>query len=274
MLSRRTTLKAAAGMAALFTGLAPARAGNLLRGRLTQGALLRGRTDPAASVTLDARPIRVSPEGHFAFGLAWDRKEAGLLSIRRPGGESQDQALTPIPREYKVQRINGLPGKYVDPPKDMLDRIARENALVAAARALDTNASFFADEFIWPVRGTQTGIYGSQRILNGTPRQPHFGIDIAAPEGAPIAAPVSATVALAEPDLYYTGGTVILDHGHGVSSSYLHMSRLDVKIGDTVRQGDVIGAIGKTGRATGPHLCLRLNWFQVRLDPALVLPAA
>lgn len=274
MLSRRMTLKAAAGMAALVTGLAPARADNLLRGRITQGALLRGRTDPAATVTLDATPIRVSPEGHFAFGLAWDRKEAGKLSIRLPGGESRDQELSPIPREYKVQRINGLPGKYVDPPKDVLDRIARENALVAAARARDTNASFFADEFIWPVRGPQTGIYGSQRILNGTPRQPHFGIDIAAPEGAPIAAPVSATVALAEPDLYYTGGTVILDHGHGVSSSYLHMSRLDVKNGDTVRQGDVIGAIGKTGRATGPHLCLRLNWFQVRLDPALVLPAA
>lgn len=273
MFSRRTTLKAAAGLAAVFSGLAPARASDRLRGSITQGALLRGRTDPQASVTLDGKPVRVSPEGHFAFGFAWDRKEAGLLSIRLPNGESRQHPLSPIPREYRVQRINGLPGKYVDPPKEVLDRIAQENVRVAAARARDTQSNFFADEFTWPVSGPQTGVYGSQRILNGTPRQPHFGIDIAVPEGTPIAAPVGAIVALAEPDLYFTGGTVILDHGHGVSTSYLHMSRLDVKTGDTVRQGDVIGAVGKTGRATGPHLCLRLNWFQVRLDPALVLPA-
>jgi murein DD-endopeptidase MepM/ murein hydrolase activator NlpD len=284
MLSRRTTLKAAAGLAALFSGLAPVQAspmqaipvqaGNVLRGRITQGALLRGSTDPSATVTLDGTPVRVSPEGHFAFGLAWDRKDASLLSIRPKGGESQELHLSPIPREYKVQRINGLPGKYVDPPKDVLDRIAQENARVAAARARDTQSSAFADEFLWPVKGPLTGVYGSQRILNGVPRQPHFGLDIAAGEGTPIMAPVGAVVALAEPDLYYTGGTVILDHGHGVSSSYLHMSRIDVKSGDQVRQGDVIGAIGMTGRATGPHLCLRLNWFQVRLDPSLVLPAA
>lgn len=273
MLSRRTTLKAAAGLAAVFAGLTPVQASNLLRGRITQGALLRGRTDPQASVTLDGKPVRVSPEGHFAFGLAWDRSEAGLLSIRLPSGETQEQALSPIAREYKVQRINGLPGKYVDPPKDVLDRIAQENARVAAARARDTQSSAFADEFQWPVKGPLTGVYGSQRILNGVPRQPHFGLDIAAGEGTPIVAPVGAVVALAEPDLYYTGGTVILDHGHGVSSSYLHMSRLDVKQGDQVDKGDIIGAIGMTGRATGPHLCLRLNWFQVRLDPSLVLPA-
>jgi murein DD-endopeptidase MepM/ murein hydrolase activator NlpD len=185
-----------------------------------------------------------------------------------------EQSLTPEPRDYRIQRIDGLPEKFVDPPKEVLDRIARETALVDAARARDTGASWFSDAFMWPVKGPLTGVYGSQRILNGVPKRPHFGLDIAAGEGKPIVAPVGAVVALAEPDLYFTGGTVILDHGHGVSSSYLHMSRIDVKAGDTVKQGDVIGAIGKTGRATGPHLCLRLNWFQVRLDPALVLPAA
>ncbi len=271
-LSRRTTLKAAAGLAALFVGLRRAQAADLLQGRITQGALLRGRTDPAASVVVDGKPVRLSPEGRFAFGLAYDRKEPALLSVSVPGAPPLEQSLTPAPREYRIQRIDGLPEKFVDPPKEVLDRIARENALVDAARARDTEASWFADEFVWPVKGPLTGVYGSQRILNGVPKRPHFGLDIAAGEGKPIVAPVGAGVALAEPDLYFTGGTGILDHGHGVSSSYLHMSRIDVKPGDTVKQGDVIGAIGKTGRATGPHLCLRLNWFQVRLDPGLVLP--
>jgi len=122
------------------------------------------------------------------------------------------------------------------------------------------------------VSGPTTGVYGSQRILNGVPKRPHFGVDIAAPEGRPIKAPVGAIVAMAEEDLYYTGGTMILDHGHGVSTSYLHMSRLDAKVGDRVAKGDVIGLVGKTGRATGPHLCWRLNWFAERLDAALVVP--
>ncbi len=274
MLSRRTTLKAAVGMAALFMGMPGAQAADLLRGRVTQGALLRGRTDPDATITLDGKPVRLSPEGHFAFGFSYDRKEAARLSVRLPGAEPMEQSLAPQPRDYKVQRIDGLPEKFVDPPKEVLDRIAREAAVVDAARNRDTDASWFADDFQWPVKGPVTGVYGSQRILNGVPKRPHFGVDIAAGEGKSIVAPVGAIVAMAEPDLYFTGGTVILDHGHGVSSSYLHMSRIDVKPGDRVSKGDVIGAIGKTGRATGPHLCLRLNWFQVRLDPALVLPAA
>jgi murein DD-endopeptidase MepM/ murein hydrolase activator NlpD len=146
--------------------------------------------------------------------------------------------------------------------------------LIGSARAIDTDEAWFAGEFDWPVKGPMTGVYGSQRILNGVPKRPHFGVDIAAGEGTPIHAPIGSIVAMAEPDLYFTGGTVILDHGRGVSSSYLHMSRLDVKVGDRLAKGDVIGAIGKTGRATGPHLCWRLNWFQERLDAALVVPHA
>lgn len=274
ILNRRSALQAAAGLAAIFSGLSPARAEDLLRGEITQGALLRGRTDPRADVVFDGKALRVSPEGHFALGFAWDRKEPARLAIRIPGAAPLEQDLRPAQREYRIQRIDGLPDKYVDPPAEVLERIARDNALIDAARSRDTQASWFADAFAWPVKGPLTGVFGSQRILNGEPRRPHFGLDIAAGEGKPIASPVGAIVAMAEPDLYFTGGTVILDHGHGVSSSYLHMSRIDVKPGDRLAQGDVIGAIGKTGRATGPHLCWRLNWFKERLDPALVVPKA
>lgn len=273
-LNRRHALQAAAGLAAIFTGLSPARAEGLLRGEVTQGALLRGRTDPRAEVVFDGKRLRLSAEGHFALGFAWDRTTPARLAVRVPGAEPLEQDLTPTTREYRIQRIDGLPDKYVDPPPEVLERIARDNALIDAARSRDTEVTWFADAFAWPVKGPITGVFGSQRILNGAPRRPHFGLDIAAGEGKPIASPVGAIVAMAEPDLYFTGGTVILDHGHGVSSSYLHMSRIDVKVGDRVGQGDVIGAIGKTGRATGPHLCWRLNWFKERLDPALVVPKA
>jgi murein DD-endopeptidase MepM/ murein hydrolase activator NlpD len=175
-------------------------------------------------------------------------------------------------RDYKIQRINGLPEKYVEPPASVLKRIERDNRLIGAARARDTDEAWFADDFAWPVKGPVTGVYGSRRILNGVEKRPHYGVDIAVGTGTPIKAPVGAIVAMADPDLYFTGGTVILDHGHGVSTSYLHMSRIDVKVGDRVEKGATIGAVGATGRATGPHLCWRLNWFADRLDAALVVP--
>jgi murein DD-endopeptidase MepM/ murein hydrolase activator NlpD len=256
MLNRRSTLQAGLGLAALFSGLSPAYAADLLRGRITQGALIRGKTLPEAKIRLDGKQIRPSAAGNFAFGFAYDRKDAAVLRIELPDGEPIEQTLKPTIREYRVQKIN------------------RDNALIGAARSRDTEEDWFAEEFAWPVKGPLTGVFGSQRILNGVPKRPHFGLDIAAPEGKPLSAPINAIVSMAEPDLYFTGGTVILDHGHGVSSSYLHMSRIDVKVGDRLKKGDVFGAVGKTGRATGPHLCWRLNWFQERLDPELVLPAA
>jgi murein DD-endopeptidase MepM/ murein hydrolase activator NlpD len=154
----------------------------------------------------------------------------------------------------------------------VMKRIERDNHLIGVARARDTDEDWFAEDFGWPVKGPLTGFYGSQRILNGVPKRPHYGLDIAAGEGTAIHAPLGAIVSMAEKDMYFTGGTVILDHGRGVSTSYLHMSRLDVKVGDRLAKGDPIGAIGHTGRATGPHLCWRLNWFAERLDPALVVP--
>ena len=159
----------------------------------------------------------------------------------------------------------------VTPPPELLARIREEGAIVRAARAFDTAETHLFAPFAWPARGPISGVYGSQRVLNGEPRQPHFGVDIAAPEGTPVRAPAGGEIRLAEVDLYYSGGTVILDHGHGLSSTFLHMSRVDVAVGQRVAQGEVIGAIGATGRVTGAHLDWRMNWFERRLDPALLV---
>jgi murein DD-endopeptidase MepM/ murein hydrolase activator NlpD len=270
---RRDVLTGGLSLATLAVIGMPARATDAaLRGDFIQGALIRGRTDPTANVTLDGRKLSLTKDGHFVFGVAYDRDTPAQLKIALVEGAVEEKLIDLAKRTYSVQNINGLPEKFVEPPKSVLARFERDNKLIGAARARDTDEAWFADEFEWPVKGPVTGVYGSQRVLNGVPKRPHFGVDIAAPEGRPIKAPVGAIVAMAEEDLYYTGGTMILDHGHGVSTSYLHMSRLDAKVGDRVAKGDVIGLVGKTGRATGPHLCWRLNWFAERLDAALVVP--
>lgn len=274
MLNRRSALAAGLGLAALAVSANRAHATTLLNGKITQGALLRGKVAPSSKVSFDGERLSLSGNGDFAFGFAYDRTKPALLKIEHAEGPAEEQELKPIVRKYAVQKINGLPDKFVDPPPDVLARIERDNKLIGAARSRNTDEAWFADDFAWPVKGPVTGVFGSQRILNGVPKRPHFGLDIAAGEGKPMHAPVGAIVSMAEEDLYFTGGTVILDHGRGISSSYLHMSRIDVKVGDRVEKGQVIGAIGKTGRATGPHLCWRLNWFQERLDPAQVVPAA
>ncbi|MEC9347140.1 MAG: M23 family metallopeptidase [Pseudomonadota bacterium] len=172
-------------------------------------------------------------------------------------------------RTWLEQRIEGLPQRMVTPPDEVVERIRRENAAIAGVRALDTPGALFAQGWQWPAIGPVSGVYGSRRILNGQPRQPHFGIDVAVPTGTPVIAPTDAVVRMAEPDLYFTGGTVMLDHGHGVTSVYSHLSRIDVTVGQTVKAGEPIGAVGATGRATGAHLDWRINWFGERLDPAL-----
>jgi murein DD-endopeptidase MepM/ murein hydrolase activator NlpD len=270
---RRDVLTGGLSLATLAVIGMPARAADaVLRGDFVQGALIRGRTDPSANVTLDGRKLSLTKGGDFVFGVAYDRDTPAQLKIALVEGAVEEKLIDLVKRTYSVQNIDGLPEKFVEPPKSVLARIERDNKLIGGARARDTDEAWFADEFDWPVKGPVTGVYGSQRVLNGVPKRPHFGVDIAAPEGQPIKAPVGAIVAMAEKDLYYTGGTMILDHGHGVSTSYLHMSRLDAKVGDRVAKGDVIGLVGKTGRATGPHLCWRLNWFAERLDAALVVP--
>lgn len=269
---RRDILTGALSLAALTAAGGAARAETALRGEFVQGTLIRGKTAPGARVSIDGRKLSLSAAGDFVFGFAFDHAGRAELKIALDG-RTEVKAFALAKRAYKVQRIDGLPEKFVDPPASVLARIERDNKLIGQARARDTDEAWFADDFAWPVQGPQTGVYGSQRILNGVTKRPHFGVDIAAGEGRTIRAPVGAIVAMAESDLYFTGGTVILDHGRGVSTSYLHMSRLDVKVGDRLAKGDPIGAVGKTGRATGPHLCWRLNWFQERLDAALVVPS-
>jgi len=252
-------------------GQAQASAGPFaLPGEAVQGALVIGDVGSGAQVWVDGKPVRVQ-DGKFCFGFGRDASQVATVRVRFDDGREVTRSVSPQKRNFVIQRIDGLPEQYVSPPPEVLERIKRDAYAVGEARARDTDAIWFAEKFIWPTDGPITSIYGSQRILNGEPREPHYGVDIAAPEGAPIRAPVAGIVALAQ-DLYLSGNTMVIDHGHGVSTSYLHMSRIDVKVGDRLNQGDRIGLVGQTGRATGPHLCWRLNWFQTRLDVALLSP--
>ena len=257
---------------ALSLVVTPAVAEVTLKGPLEQGALVVGQTDPAAHVSLDGKKILVSPRGYFALGFDRDHDGSATLTVTQPDGTSEAQKLTIAPRAWNIQSITGVASKYVSPPAADLIRIKRERELKTAARPCNTNEDFFAEDFIWPASGPVSGIFGSQRIFNGEKRNPHFGVDVAAPEGAPVVAPADGIVRLAEPDMFYEGGLVFLDHGQGVFSQFLHMSRIDVKVGDRLRQGDPIGRVGKKGRATGPHLHWGMLWCGTRVDPSLMIP--
>lgn len=239
-----------------------------LSGTLEQGALVVGRAPSGTKLTLDGTNLSVSATGAFAFGFAFDQIKPAALAAVFPDGSSETESLAPAKRHYEVQQITGLPEKFVTLPPDVLERRKREVAMIAEARTRDTSGEGFAQPFEWPVPGIISGAYGSQRILNGEPRAPHLGVDIAAPAGMPIHSPAPAVVSLAEPDFYLEGGLTILDHGHGVSTCYLHQSRQTVKLGDAVDSGEIIGLVGMTGRATGPHLHWGLNWFHLALDPS------
>jgi murein DD-endopeptidase MepM/ murein hydrolase activator NlpD len=251
---------------ALLLAASPAAALEL-RGALTQGGMAIGQVAPGAEVALDGRPIRVSPEGLFVIGFGRDHKPAARLTVN---GEAHELAIAP--RSWDVQRIDGLPPATVTPDEAQLARIRAEAARVREARSADSPLSGFAQGFIWPTEGRISGVFGSQRILNGEPRQPHYGVDVAAPTGTPVRAPAAGRVTLAEPDLFLTGGTILLDHGHGLFSVFAHLSRLDVRAGEEVPQGALLGAVGGTGRVTAPHLHWGLSWFDERLDPALLVP--
>ncbi|RIK94362.1 MAG: M23 family peptidase [Proteobacteria bacterium] len=259
----------------LLSGIACAGDDHTLKldGNFTQGGLIKGVATPGSEVTLDGAALRLDRFGRFVFGFGRDAPASATLVVRYPDGTTQTRLLAIKQRQFDIQRIDGLPPKMVTPDAATLQRIEQENAMVAAARKVDTHAAWFWDGFRRPAEGRISGVYGSQRILNGEPRQPHYGLDIAGPRGSPVLAPAAGIVRLASRDFYYTGGTVIIDHGHGVSSSFLHLDRVEVNVGDKVEAGDLIGALGATGRATGPHLDWRVNWFDVRLDPGLLLEA-
>lgn len=243
------------------------------RGRWEQGSLLVGKVEPGAQLWFNGRKLRVSPQGDFAIGL--DRDESAEVELKlQLSGEPIPQTLRyPVAkREYQIQRIDGLPADKVEPPAAVTQRIEREQKLLNAARAIDSGLTGFTQPFIWSAQGRISGVFGSQRILNGIPKQPHYGVDVAVPTGTPILAPADGVVSLAERDLYFTGGTIMIDHGHGVSSIMVHLSALKAKVGDVVKQGDVVGLSGMTGRATGPHLHWGIGWFRTRIDPQTLLP--
>jgi murein DD-endopeptidase MepM/ murein hydrolase activator NlpD len=236
-----------------------------------QGSLVIGLSAPDAIVEYDGRRLRVSTDGTFAFGVGRDAKGPLSVKITDGTGDTVVNTIAVSARDWPVENINGVPPKTVDPPPEIAARIEREQAQVTAARVRDDDRDDYAQTFIWPLQGRISGRFGNQRVYNGTPKSPHSGMDIAAPTGTPIKAPAAGVVTFAAPDLYLTGGTLLIDHGHGVSSNFLHLSRIDVKVGDRVEQGQVIGKVGATGRATGPHLHWGMNWFDVRMDPLLVL---
>ena len=241
------------------------------KGTFMQGSFILGKTDPNSKVKIDKRDIKVSKDGYFAFGLGRDRKNDVIIKIVK-NNEIKIYEKKILKREYKIQRIEGLPKKQVTPPKEVFDRIKKENSLIGKARSINSSLDFFKNSFSKPVdNAIITGVYGSQRILNGKPRRPHYGLDYANKEGTLVKAMVDGVVTLKEMDMYFTGGTIIFDHGHGISTLYMHMKDIYVEKGQVVKKGETIGTMGKTGRATGPHLDVRLNWFDVKLDPATVL---
>ena len=241
------------------------------KGNFKQGSFILGKTKPNAKIFIDNKEVKVSKDGYFAFGLDRDRKNDVVIIAILKGKEEIYQKKV-FKREYKIQRIDGLPSKQVTPPPEVYEQIKKDNKLIGKARSINSSYDFFKNKFIYPIdKYIITGVYGNQRILNGKPRRPHYGIDFHAAEGTPVKAMMDGEVTLAENNMYFTGGTIIFDHGHGVSTLFMHMKDIHVKVGQKINQGQIVGTLGQSGRATGPHLDIRLNWFDVKLDPKTIL---
>jgi murein DD-endopeptidase MepM/ murein hydrolase activator NlpD len=243
-----------------------------LKGHFTQGGLVTGKAPPGSRVTFEGRDVRLTADGVFLIGFGREAAPAARLEVQLPDGRVERRTLKVASRQYDIQRIDGLPDRQVSPPPEDLVRIREDQTLVATIRARDTPEPYFLAGFIWPAIGPISGVYGSQRILNGNPRQPHYGVDVAAPEGTPIVAAAPGIVSMAHPDMFFTGRTVAIDHGHGLTSVYSHLATIAVADGEQVAQGQVIGTLGGSGRVTAPHLDWRINLFDIRLDPALLVP--
>jgi len=253
-----------------FSGLSGA-ADLVLEGQQTQGGLIKGRASPGSRVWLDDTEIRVAPDGHFLIGFGRDASRSAALRIRKPDGSDKLVRVEIAPRDYIIQRIDGLPPRKVTPKPADLKRIRADSAAIGKARRRDDPRTDFLSGWEWPVTGRISGVYGSQRVLNGKPKRPHFGVDIAAQRGTPVRAPADGLVTLLHPDMFYSGVTLLLDHGLGLSTVYLHLKRSLVRKGERVRRGQVIAEVGSTGRATGPHLHWGMNLFNTRLDPSLLV---
>jgi len=241
-----------------------------LDGDFVQGGLVFGKVTPGFEININKHAVRVSAEGEFVLGFGRDYPEKAVLTVINAQGIAHNYPLKIKQRNYNIQRIDGLPNQQVNPDKETLQRIKTEAMEIKKARSLDEERMDFKANFIWPTKGPLTGVYGSQRILNGEPRQPHYGIDVAAPIGSAVVAPASGLVTYAE-NMFFAGGTLVVDHGHNVSSSFLHLEKILVQVGDYVQQGEKIALVGATGRVTGAHLDWRMNWHDQRIDPTLLM---
>ena len=242
-----------------------------LQGSLQQGSLLLGTVEMGSTAFYRDQVLPVTASGQFLLGLGRDAPSSIELRIVDAEGLQTVQKFAVAKREYRIQRVNGVPAKTVNPPAADLARIRNDSALVKSARREITAREDFLDGFQIPLNGPITGVYGSQRVYNGVPKNPHYGVDYAAPTGTQVLSPAAGIVRLAHLDMFYSGGTLIVDHGHGLSSSFLHLSDILVAEGSRVSRGQPIAKVGATGRATGPHLDWRMNWHSERIDPQLVL---
>jgi murein DD-endopeptidase MepM/ murein hydrolase activator NlpD len=244
----------------------------VLQGELKQGGLLWSRAAPGAKVFLNDKPVAVAENGVFVIGFDRDAGASAKLAVCDSSAlHCENRSLSIAQRSYNIQRVNGVPQQTVTPPAEVLERIRREGALVSKARATFITRQDFVKPLSWPLIGPITGVFGSQRVYNGSPGRPHYGLDIAAPTGTVVTAPIAGVVTLAHADMFYSGGSLIIDHGMGVSSTFIHLSKVLVEVGQEIKQGQAIAKVGATGRATGPHLDWRMNWSGKRLDPALVI---
>ncbi|MGX9461898.1 M23 family metallopeptidase [Shewanella sp. A14] len=277
MLLNNTLLKSISTAAMLVVSLcglnASAVASVTFQGQFEQGALVRGAVPAGSKVLLNGQPVKVTPNGQFAIGFDRDAKPEQEFKVIYPDGLTEIKPLKIAARQYKIDRVNGISKKIMKPDPVAQARAAKDAKQTRTARGLFSEQQAFMQAFIWPVTGRISGVYGSLRVYNDVPGNPHFGVDVARPTGTVVVAPADGVITLAEPDMFYSGGTVIIDHGYGVNSTFLHLSKLYLKVGDKVAQGDKVAEIGATGRVTGPHLDWRLNWFQMRLDPVSIVPS-
>ncbi len=243
-----------------------------ISGDVQQGAVLIGKADADEVVVYDGKELKLSEDGYFVVGLDRDASKSVSFTVKKQGTqESYTKAFDVKQREYRLQKIEGVPQSTVSPNPEQVARSRKEAAAAWKARDHNSDLTFFKSEFRWPLTGPITGVYGSQRIYNGVPKRPHYGVDIARPAGTRVIAPASGQVRLAHPDMFFSGGTLIVDHGHGLSSTFIHLSKILVEPGQMVVAGDEIAEVGSTGRSTGPHLDWRMNWFDKRVDPQLLV---
>lgn len=244
-----------------------------LASNVQQGAVLVGQlSDDEQAVYLGEQLLPLSKDRRFIVGLDRDHGDELQLTVVGLDGQRSEHRFDVQAREYRIQRVEGIARKIMNPNSDDLNRIRKESALVREARAQQSAQESYLQPFVWPIKGPITGVYGSQRVYNGVPGRPHYGVDVAAPVGAKVRAPAAGTVSLVHENMFYSGGTLIIDHGHGLSSSFLHLSKILVETGQQLTGGELIAEVGATGRATGPHLDWRMNWRGARVDPELLVP--